>query len=404
MSDLVITSVDAYEVTIPIEAPIRHSYGVHEAFTRTIIEIKTADGIVGLGETAAPSGAIKLAGESIVGLSAFDLGLVRMRISQRFYWSRDPLVVSGIEMALIDIQGKAAGVAAFKILGGALRESVPLAAYCFFRYGSEDGRFGAVTTPEEMGDHAAELVSRYGFGTVKLKAGVLDPDHEVAALREIRARLPHAALRFDPNAAWTPDTAIAFAPQMEEIGLQYFEDPSPGQSGMARVRSRTSLPLSTNMCVVDFPDLPGALAQQSVDVILSDPWYWGGPSRTQLLAEMCHTFGLGVGMHSGIELGIGMAVMAHTAVTIPNLTMAIDAHYHHMVDDVIVGERLLPTDGSGSISPPDGVGRGVQLNTDAVDRYRALHASGRYANLYVQGQGGGPDTRRPGWFPVMPSW
>lgn len=404
MPDLLITSVNAYEVTIPIEAPIRHSYGVHEAFTRTVIEISTADGVMGLGETAAPAGEVMSAGQSILGLSAFDLGLIRMRISQRFYWSQDPLIISGIEMALIDIQARAAGVPAHKILGGALRESVPLAAYCFFRYASEDGKQAAVTTPSEMADHAADLVARYGFKTVKLKAGVLSPDVEIAALRAIRARLPNVELRIDPNAAWTPTTAISLLPALEEIGIQYLEDPSPGQAGMAQVRSRTRLPFSTNMCVVDFSDIPGAMSLNAVDVILSDPWYWGGPTRTQALAQICQTFGLGLGMHSGIELGIGMAVMAHTAVTIPNLTMAIDAHYHHMTDDVIVGDRILPSDGSGNISPPTGPGWGVELDRDAIDRYRALHASGRYVNLYVQGSSSGPDFRRPGWHPVMPSW
>lgn len=138
--------------------------------------------------------------------------------------------------------------------------------------------------------------------------------------------------------------------------------------------------------------------------MLSDPWYWGGPTRTQVLGEMAHVLGLGLGMHSGIELGIGMAVMAHTGVTIPNLTLAVDAHYHHMVDDVIVGPRLVPA-GDGRVRPPAGPGWGVELDREKVGRYRELHASGRYANLYVGGTSGhGPDSRRPDWRPVMPAW
>jgi len=402
--DLTIAGVDAYEVTIPIEAPLRHSYGVHEAFTRTIVEVRTSGGIVGLGETSASAAAVRAAGEAIVGLDALDLGPVRMRISQRFYWSQDPLVVSAIEMALIDIHGKALDVPAYRLLGGRHRESVPLAAYCFFRYASPDGAYPQVATPREMAAHAKDLVDRYGFGTVKLKAGVLDPAIEIDALREIRALMPEVRLRIDPNGAWTVETAIGLLPALEEIGLEYLEDPSPGRSAMARVRSRTRLPLSTNMCVVDFSDLPAALAQESIDVVLSDPWYWGGPTRTQVLADLCHTFGLGVGMHSGIELGIGMAVMAHTAVTIPNLTLAVDAHYHHLRADVVLGERLLPKDASGTIRPPEGPGWGVELDPDAVAEFRALHDAGTHANLYVQGSSGGPDARRPGWYPVMPSW
>lgn len=404
MADLTIVSIEAYEVTVPIEAPIRHSYGVHEAFTRTIVAVRTADGVTGLGETAASADAVNAAGSSVLGLSALDLGLIRMRISQRFYWSRDPLVVSAIEMALIDIHAKALDVPAYQVLGGKLRDDVKLAAYCFYRYPSDRDGGGRVETPAEMALHARSLVERYGFDTVKLKAGVQDPVVEVETLRQIRAELPGIKLRIDPNAAWTVDTAIRLLPELEEIGLEYLEDPAPGLAGMSQVRSRTTLPLSTNMCVVDFPDLAPAVTNRSLDIVLSDPWYWGGPTQTVSLAQMCHTFGLGVGMHSGIELGIGMAVMAHTAVTIPNLTLAMDAHYHHLTDDVIVGERVLPSGGSGRISPPEGAGWGIELDEDAVGRYRALHKSGKYSNLYVTGASEGPDKRRPGWHPVMPAF
>ncbi len=402
MSDLTITAVDAYEVTLPIEAPIRHSYGVHEAFTRTIIEVTTADGLIGLGETAAGADEVRSRGTEAVGLSAHDLGVLRMRITQRFYWSKNPLVAAGLEMAFIDLQAKAAGVPAYRILGGALRDHIDMAAYCFYRYPTSDR--SAVDSPDTMAAHASDLVDTYGYGTVKLKGGVLDPAIEVATLRAIRERLPDAKLRFDPNAAWTPVAAIRYAAEFEDIGLEYYEDPAPGFGGMARVRSRTRLPLATNMIVTDFDAIPAALAQHSVDVVLSDPWYWGGPTRTQALGDICHTLGLGLGMHSGIELGIGMAVMAHTGVTIPNLTLAVDAHYHHLTDDVIVGPRLLP-DGDGRVAPPTGAGWGVDLDRDKIAEYRALRQSGRYANLYVEGTSGhGPDGRRPDWRPVMPAW
>lgn len=400
--DLIVDRIDAYEVTVPIEAPLRHSYGIHEAFTRTVVEVHTAGGLIGLGETATPAAQVLSQSSVALGLNVFELGTLRMRVSQRFYWSRNPLIAAAFEMAFIDVQGHATGLPAHTLLGGALRPAIDMAAYCFYRYPSD--AFDAVSTPAEMADHAESLVRRFGYRTVKLKGGVLDPAVEVATARALRERLPDVALRFDPNAAWTPTTAVSWSRDFEEIGLEYYEDPAPGQAGMAEVRSRTRLPLATNMVVVDFEDIPGALAQRSVDVILSDPWYWGGPTRTQVLAEMCHVLGLGVGMHSGIELGIGMAVMAHTGITIPNLTMAVDAHYHHLTDDIIAGDRLLPA-GDGTVRPPDGPGWGVRLDPDKTAEYRGLHAAGKYANLYAEGTSGhGADRFRPDWHPVMPSW
>ncbi|MGW5188067.1 enolase C-terminal domain-like protein [Kribbella sp. NPDC004138] len=402
MTKLTIASVEAFEVTVPIEAPLRHSYGVHEAFTRTIVRVHTTDGLVGLSETAASAAEVERAGTIVLGMSALETGAIRMRVTQRFYWSKNPLVAAALEMACIDIVGKALDVPAYQVLGGALRDSIDLAAYCFYRHPS--AAEPAVTTPDEMAEHAADLVRRYGFGTVKLKAGVQDPATEVATLQAIRDHLPDVRLRIDPNGAWATGTALGLLDALAEIGLEYLEDPVAGQAGMGLVRSKASMPLSTNMCVVDFQDLPGALALGSVDIVLSDPWYWGGPLETKALAAICQIHGLGVGMHSGIELGIGMAIMAHTGVTIPELTLAVDAHYHHLVDDVIAGPRLLP-DGDGRLEPPAGAGWGIELDDDKVARYRELHATGRFANLYVEGDSGqGADPFRPSWTPVMPAW
>ena len=107
-------------------------------------------------------------------------------------------------------------------------------------------------------------------------------------------------------------------------------------------------------------------------------------------------------MHSGIELGIGMAVMAHTGVTMPGLTAAVDAHYHHLRGDIIKGPMLLPKD--GVIVPPDGPGWGVALDDDKVAEYAEVHASGIYRNVYVEANTTGPDPNRPGWFPIIPGW
>jgi glucarate dehydratase len=401
MADLPITRVDAFEVTLPIEAPIRHSYGVHRAFTRTLVQVWSGE-LCGWGETAAGAEAVRRAGAALIGLDAFDTGVHRMLISQRFYWSKEPLLVSALEMACLDLQGKATGLPGHRLLGGALRERIDLAAYCFYRYPGEHA--DAVTTPEQMADHAQDLVARFGFSTVKLKGGVQDPRIEMATVEALRERLGESVnLRFDPNAAWTPGTAVGWAPLLERARLEYYEDPSPLMSGMAEVRSRTRLPLATNMCVTSFDDLAPAVAMRAVDVVLSDPWYWGGPSQVQHLALQCHVLGLGLGMHSGIELGLGMAMMAHVGVTLPNLRYAVDAHYHHLLDDVVVGERLLPHDGSGAIAPPAGPGWGVELDLDKVERYRRVHDASAAENLYVTGSGD-PDPWRPGWRPVMPSW
>lgn len=398
-----ITRIEATEVTVPVHAPLRFAYGVHIAVTRTIIRIHTDEGIVGLGETAATAEQVLRLGAPIVGQNPFDYEVIRNIIANRFYWSREPLVASGLEMACIDIAGKATGQPAYRLMGGKLRPAINMAAYCFYLYGAEDGRQAAVTTPDEMAEHAAELCDRYGFKTVKLKGGVLDAEHEVQTMEAMRARLgPNVRLRLDPQSAWTVETAIGMAPRLEAVGLEYYEDPVAGTVNMATVRSRTSLAMSTNMCVTNFAELGPAVKIGAIDVVLTDPWYWGGPTQVKTLDTVARTMGIGLSMHSGIELGIGMAVMAHTGVTMVGLTAAVDAHYHHLRDDIIKGPMLLPKD--GLLAPPEGPGWGVEIDEDKLQTYAEIHRSGVYRNVYVEANTSGPDPNRPGWFPIIPAW
>lgn len=397
-----ITKIDATEVTVPIEATLRFAYGVHLAITRTVIEVHTDEGIVGLGETAATADQVRALSAPLLGQHPFDLEVVRNTISNRFYWSRDPLTAAGIEMALIDIIGKVTGQPAYRVMGGAVRPHAPMAAYCFYRYDNGNG-FSSVTSPEEMAQHAQDLVDIYGFRTVKLKGGVFDAEHEVATMERIRAQVgPDVRLRIDPQSAWTVETAILHAPRLEAVGLEYYEDPVAGAPNMATVRQRTSLAMATNMCVTSFAELGPAIQTRAIDVVLTDPWYWGGPTQVRALDTVARTMGVGLSMHSGIELGIGMAAMVHTAVTMPGLTAAIDAHYHHLLDDIIDGDLLKPID--GFLAPPEGPGWGVELDRDKVAKYAEVHAGGVFRNVYVEANANGPDPNRPGWHPIIPAW
>jgi len=390
-----IAGLSVSRVAVPIEAPLRHSYGVHDAFVRTLIQVFTDDGLIGLGETSGRLSATQIEAVTarIVGEDPFDLERIRMKISQQGYYSRQSLILGAIEMACLDLQGKATGLPVYKLLGGKFRDEVPVAGYLFFRYSGAD--FAEVATPADMVEHARDLVTRFGFSTLKLKGGVLPPEQEVEAAAALRDAFGSSMrLRFDPNAVWTPETAIRMGVRLEAYDLEYYEDPTWGIPAMAEVRRRVRIPIATNMCVIDFDQFASATAVRAVDIILSDLWYWGGLHATKVLARMCQTFGLGLGMHSGVELGVGLAAMLHLAATLPNLTHAVDVHYHHLRDDVIAGGMLPCRD--GVMRPPDGPGLGVSVDVERVERY-ATASEGQTETEYA-------DSRRPDWFPVYPSW
>ena len=212
----------------------------------------------------------------------------------------------------------------------------------------------------------------------------------MAALRDA---FPSHLLRLDPNSNWSVDESIRFARPLEEIGLEYHEDPCWGHAGMARLKQRTWLPLATNTYVTKLDHLAAAVAMQSVDVVLVDPHFFGGIRAAVTAAAACGAFGLGVGMHSSGECGVSLAAMLHAAAAMPELAFAADAHYHYMLDDVITGGKLACRDGAMDV--PAGPGLGVELDADKVARYRELYErDGAYACV--------GDPRRPSWVPMIP--
>ncbi|HZE50941.1 MAG TPA: enolase C-terminal domain-like protein, partial [Jatrophihabitantaceae bacterium] len=121
-----------------------------------------------------------------------------------------------------------------------------------------------------------------------------------------------------------------------------------------------------NMCVTTFEDLPAAIEQRSVQVVLSDHHFWGGLRESVILAGICRTFDLGLSMHSNTHLGISLAAMTQLAAAIPNLTYACDTHIPWQVEDVIEPGVLRFVD--GSVPVPTTPGLGVTLDRDALAR------------------------------------
>ncbi len=108
-------------------------------------------------------------------------------------------------------------------------------------------------------------------------------------------------------------------------------------SQMKRLKEFVPLPTATNTVVVNFEQLAENVRNGAVDVILLDTTFWGGIRPCIKAAGVCETMGLGVAVHSSGELGIQLATMLHMGAVVPNLGYAADAHYHHLVDDVIAG-------------------------------------------------------------------
>lgn len=390
-----IVDLRARTVAIPTNAKLRHNTGVHPGYLmRTVLELITDEGVVGLGEVGGGDqrGALMKLLPRIKGLDPFDLEQIKLRVLRSIYYLSNSRLYAAIEMACLDIQGKVLGRPLSDLLGGRLRDEIPFIAYLFWRY---DSPTGDDTCAEDLADFCVELHETLGVNAMKLKAGVEAPEEEFRVLELCRERLGDGfKLRIDPNGVWSVPTAVRIGRRLESLGLEYFEDPAWGLLGNAEVRRQVRIPIATNMYPNKFDDLGPAIKLGSVDIVLTDIHYWEGPRGVKDLAAVCRTFGLGVAMHSGAEFGIELAAMLHTAATIPEMTTSGDAHYHYLTDDIIAGGLMPYID--GAIKVPTGPGLGVELDPEKMDKYERYYEEkgDYYARFHV-------DERRPDWVPVV---
>ena len=316
---------------------------------------------------------------------------------------------AAIEIACLDLIGKAVGKPVCEVIGGRLRDAVNFSAYLFYKHGGDDP-WGEVLDAASCVRECRQMVAEYGFREIKLKGGVLDPDVEIATIRALRQEFGTAyPLRIDPNCAWSVNTSVRVGRELKDelSGGGYLEDPCATLEGMAEVRHRllaenNQTSQASNVAVTCFADVPRARVMDAVQIVLSDPHYWGGMRQLQHLSHMTEVLGMGMSMHSNSHLGVSLMAMTHAAAACPNLTYACDTHYpwQTAADEVVAGGRI-PFE-NGAVRIPDKPGLGVELDYDQVARGRE-----RYAKIPYRKRDDEAEMRRrvdPDWKRVLPRW
>ncbi|MEH0935411.1 glucarate dehydratase family protein [Micromonospora psammae] len=418
---LTVTGVTVTPVAFP-DPPLLNSAGVHQPWAlRAIVEVRGTDGLIGLGETYGDAPHLALlhrVAAGLTGLDVFDIAALTRHVEAAVGAADAPdrhgltggsstaktvaRVLSPFEVAFLDLQARAIGRPVYALLGGKARDEVPFAAYLFYKWaahpGAEPDEWDEAVDPDGIVAQARKMIDRYGFRSIKLKGGVLPPEEEIAAIQALRAAFPEHPLRLDPNCAWTVDTSLRVAEQTAGL-LEYLEDPTPGIPGMARVAARAPMPLATNMCVVSFADLPQAVAEGAVGVVLADHHYWGGLAASARLASICETWGIGLSMHSNSHLGISLAAMTHLAAATPHLAYAVDTHSPWQCGVDVVEAPLSIVD--GTVTVPDTPGLGVTLDRDALARmhedYQRCGIRERDDTAYLRQFQPDYEKRRPRW-------
>lgn len=303
------------EVPVALQAfkdpPLLNASGIHEPYAlRSIIEVESDTGLVGLGESYGDAPVLTVlekVKDQLIGLEPFDLNGLRTRVTVTVGGIQPTgsggaelapgshpgkqvaNAYSAFEVAFLDLQARHLNAPLVDVLGGAVRDQIPYSAYLFFKYAEHvdspypADHWGEALSEQQIVGQARRMIDQYGFKSIKLKAGALDPEHEVACIKALEEAFPGRPLRIDPNGNWSLETSVRMAGLLRD-NLEYYEDPTPGLEGMSELHRRTGLPLATNMVVTDFDEFRRSVALDSVQIVLADHHYWGGLRDTQALA------------------------------------------------------------------------------------------------------------------------
>ena len=266
---------------------------------------------------------------------------------------------AAIDMALFDIVGKALQTPVYNLLGGMVRERVPLSHS--ITYGSS----------EEMAKFAVQLAQE-GFSTVKVKVGQ-GLEKDVDAVREIRKAVgPSVRLRVDANMAWaTTKEAIATIRRLEDYDIEIVEQPVARHAldAMAELRSMTDQPIMADESVWTPMDAMECIRRDAVDVVSIYVAESGGLLKAAQTFSICEAAGIPCLIGSMPETGIGTAAQIHLGVAMTNLKFDSDVcGVRYFSEDCLT--RALKIE-NGYAYPPEGAGLGIDVDEVILSRWQA---------------------------------
>ena len=355
-----VTDVSVTIVEVPQTAPLA-PYRSHLRSSSTtqsaIVRVDTDEGLTGWGEhnvnflpNLSGRRMQQLAAEWLVGRDPLNLAA----------FHRDcPLetrLKSGIELALWDLRGKAAGLSVAELLGGVIRPRVELAACMGIQTYAEAGKF-------------ARWYVEMGFSTLKTKAGS-DMTEDLEMVRGVRDAVgDRLKLRIDPNRAYSPRQAIELCRHLEQYNLEYLEQPIPAEplSDATHLRRQTRVPIALNESVTDPASVMEILRADAAEFILPDTHIAGGILPCVKIGHVCEAAKVPCIMHCGHDLGPKTAAMLHVAAACPAYSLANDSTYYGLEDDIITNPFQIQ---AGSIAVPTLPGLGIEVDSEKLRRYR----------------------------------
>ena len=280
-----------------------------------------------------------------------------------------PYAKAAVDFAYYDLTGKVLGVPVHVLLGGKLRETVPVT--------HSIGLLDIEEAVKEVGK-----VARDGIRTIKIKVGV-DPDRDVAIVKAIRNEVgPDMSLCVDANEGYTtPGQAIQTVRRMQDAGLIYVEQPVMGIERIARVAEAIDIPVMADESAWNAHDVVQIIAQDAAQIVSIYTTKPGGLYKAMQVSAVCQAAGIICNVNGSVETGVGNLANVHLAAAAPAVTLSnvipvsMPAEHQngriggiYYADDLLTEPMIFE---NGGIRVPDAPGMGMLVDEAKVEKYAA---------------------------------
>jgi L-alanine-DL-glutamate epimerase-like enolase superfamily enzyme len=370
-----IAKLETHVLEAKLAKPIYFGVGPYTAFTATLVEISTDDGITGVGECIARRAprvtdrvVRDLLWPVIEGRDPRDVGGLWDEMFGRLrawghYRGFVQEAMSGVDQALWEILAKAQGIPVYKALGGAGRARVPC-------YASSVYIADLATMQKEAADQVAK-----GHRAIKIKLGRsadlggirMDVETARVCREAIGADVEMGA---DVNSAYDAATAIRVCRQIEEYDLAFIEEPvySDDVDGYELIRRSQSIPLAGGESEFGLFGFRELLRRRAMDIVQPDIARVGGFTAAMRLDALVHAHNVRYAPHTGFSCGVAQLASIHLAAAVSNLWREEHMFIENPLRDIF--EEPFPEPRDGFVDVPQGPGLGRNLDRKKLEKYR----------------------------------
>ncbi len=365
-SDLTIGEVRVILADIPVKRPHTMSFTTLHAVNFAFVRMETRGGLVGWGEAACLGGPTwsEESSESVqavieryvapwlVGRDAAEIEVLRREMARRV--QGNPFARAAVEMALWDLNGRALGVPVHRLLGGRVRDRVPLSWSL------------AVTSPEAEIEEAREKVAR-GHRIFKIKTAAHPVAHDVERVRRLREAVgPDVSLRVDANQGWDRPTALAAIRALEPYGLDFVEQPVPrwDLDGMAEIARRVTVPVMADESCGSPHEALASARLGGVSILALKLTKSAGILGTMAIARIAEAAGMSCYVGCMIETSLGTAAYLQVALAAAPVTWGCELFGPLLLTADVVRRPVQYAD--GAILALEGPGLGVDVDEAAL--------------------------------------